>query len=69
MDPEDRAENPAWQQFRMNAITSLVNECVDICHGKGVPPQLQFFHFHNWPGSTYDKIGRTGTWTLSFHGL
>ncbi len=30
MDLEDRAENPAWQQFRMNAISSLVNECVEI---------------------------------------
>ncbi len=45
MDLEDRAENPAWQQFRMNAITSLVDECVDICHEAGVATSAAVFPF------------------------
>jgi uncharacterized lipoprotein YddW (UPF0748 family) len=45
MDLDDRAENPAWQQFRMNAISSLVNECVDIAHGYGVPTSAAGFPF------------------------
>nr|WP_299387878.1 family 10 glycosylhydrolase [Allomuricauda sp.] len=45
MDLEDRAENPAWQQFRMNAITSLVNESVEICHKKGVATSAAVFPF------------------------
>lgn len=45
MDLEDRAENPAWQQFRMNAITSLVDECVDICHEQGVATSAAVFPF------------------------
>ncbi|MCL6267181.1 family 10 glycosylhydrolase [Flagellimonas myxillae] len=45
VDLEDRAENPAWQQFRMNAITSLVDDCVDICHDKGVATSAAVFPF------------------------
>ncbi len=45
MELEDRKENPAWQQFRMNAITSLVNECVDLCHEKGVATSAAVFPF------------------------
>ncbi|MEM9143423.1 MAG: hypothetical protein AAGA86_10580, partial [Bacteroidota bacterium] len=45
MDLDDRAENPAWQQFRMNAITTLVDECVDICHEQGVATSAAVFPF------------------------
>jgi uncharacterized lipoprotein YddW (UPF0748 family) len=45
MELEDRAENPAWQQFRMNAITSLVNECVEICHEEGTAASAAVFPF------------------------
>ncbi|MCY1722355.1 family 10 glycosylhydrolase [Prolixibacteraceae bacterium Z1-6] len=45
MDIEDRAENPAWQQFRMNAISSLVNECVEICHEEGTASSAAVFPF------------------------
>lgn len=45
IDLDDRAENPAWQQFRMNAITSLVDECVDICHKAGVATSAAVFPF------------------------
>jgi uncharacterized lipoprotein YddW (UPF0748 family) len=45
LDMDDTAENPAWQQFRMNAITSLVEECVDICHEAGVAASAAVFPF------------------------
>lgn len=45
MELEDRAENPAWQQFRMNAITSLVNESVELCHERGVATSAAVFPF------------------------
>lgn len=45
MDMEDKVENPAWQQFRMNAITSLVNECVEICHEEGTAASAAVFPF------------------------
>lgn len=45
MEMEDKVENPAWQQFRMNAITSLVNECVDICHEEGTAASAAVFPF------------------------
>lgn len=45
LEMEDNVENPAWQQFRMNAITSLVNECVDICHEEGTASSAAVFPF------------------------
>jgi uncharacterized lipoprotein YddW (UPF0748 family) len=45
MDMEDKVENPAWQQFRMNAITSLVDECVEICHEEGTAASAAVFPF------------------------
>ncbi len=45
MNLEDRAENAAWQQFRMNAITSLVEECVEICHEEGTAASAAVFPF------------------------
>ena len=45
LELDDRAENPAWQQFRMNAISSLVDECVDICHEEGTKASAAVFPF------------------------
>jgi uncharacterized lipoprotein YddW (UPF0748 family) len=45
IDLEDRAENPAWQQFRMNAITSLVEACIEICHEEGTAASAAVFPF------------------------
>lgn len=42
---EDNVENPAWQQFRMNAISSLVEECVNICHEEGTAASAAVFPF------------------------
>ncbi len=45
LDMDDKEENPAWQQFRMNAISSLVDECVDICHEEGTKASAAVFPF------------------------
>jgi len=45
LELEDRAENPAWQQFRMNAISSLVEECVEICHEEETAASAAVFPF------------------------
>ncbi|MEQ6118681.1 hypothetical protein [Reichenbachiella sp. MALMAid0571] len=45
MDMADVVENPAWQQFRMNAISSLVEECVQICHEEGTAASAAVFPF------------------------
>jgi uncharacterized lipoprotein YddW (UPF0748 family) len=45
MDLPDKEENAAWKQFRMDAITSLVNECVDICHEEGTLASAAVFPF------------------------
>lgn len=45
MDLPDKEENPAWKQFRMNAITSLVEECVQICHEEGTAASAAVFPF------------------------
>ncbi len=45
MKMEDNVENPAWQQFRMNAISSLVDECVSICHEEGTAASAAVFPF------------------------
>lgn len=45
MDMDDKEENPAWQQFRMNAISSLVEECVQICHEEGTEASAAVFPF------------------------
>src|SRR5215471_9193180 len=45
MDLPDIEENAAWKQFRMDAITSLVNECVDICHEEGTLASAAVFPF------------------------
>ena len=45
MQMEDNVENPAWQQFRMNAISSLVDECVSICHEEGTAASAAVFPF------------------------
>ena len=45
IDMDDKEENPAWQQFRMNAISSLVDECVEICHEEGTKASAAVFPF------------------------
>ena len=45
MDLPDIEENAAWKQFRMDAITSLVNECVEICHEEGTLASAAVFPF------------------------
>ena len=45
MELPDKEENPAWKQFRMNAITSLVEECVQICHEAGTKASAAVFPF------------------------
>ena len=45
LEMDDTAENPAWQQFRMNAITTLVEECVAICHDAGTAASAAVFPF------------------------
>jgi uncharacterized lipoprotein YddW (UPF0748 family) len=45
MELIDNAENAAWKQFRMNAITSLVEECVQICHEEGTRASADVFPF------------------------
>jgi len=45
LEMDDTVENPAWQQFRMNAITTLVEECVEICHGAGTAASAAVFPF------------------------
>ncbi len=45
MDLPDKEENPAWKQFRMNAITSLVEECIQICHQEGTQASAAVFPF------------------------
>ena len=45
MDLPDKEENAAWKQFRMDAITSLVEECVAICHQEGTAASAAVFPF------------------------
>jgi uncharacterized lipoprotein YddW (UPF0748 family) len=45
MDLPDKEENAAWKQFRMDAITSLVEECVEICHQEGTAASAAVFPF------------------------
>jgi uncharacterized lipoprotein YddW (UPF0748 family) len=45
LEMDDTAENPAWQQFRMNSISSLVDECVEICHEEGTTASAAVFPF------------------------
>jgi uncharacterized lipoprotein YddW (UPF0748 family) len=45
MDMPDKEENAAWKQFRMNAITSLVEECIEICHQEGTGASAAVFPF------------------------
>jgi uncharacterized lipoprotein YddW (UPF0748 family) len=45
MDLPDKEENPAWKQFRMDAITSLVEDCVKICHEEGTLASAAVFPF------------------------
>ncbi len=45
MDLPDKEENPAWKQFRMDKITSLVEECVEICHKAGTKASAAVFPF------------------------
>ena len=45
MDLPDKEENAAWKQFRMDAITSLVEECVQICHEEGTLASAAVFPF------------------------
>jgi len=45
MDLPDKEENASWEQFRMDAITSLVEECVQICHEEGTPASAAVFPF------------------------
>lgn len=63
LEMEDRVENPAWQQFRMNAISSLVDECVAICHEEGTAASAAVFPFpqlareyvrQDWPNWNLD---------------
>lgn len=45
LEMDDTTENPAWQQFRMNSISSLVDECVEICHEEGTKVSAAVFPF------------------------
>ena len=45
MDLPDKEENPAWKQFRMDKITSLVEECIQICHEEGTKASAAVFPF------------------------
>ena len=45
LEMDDTTENPAWQQFRMNSISSLVDECVEICHEEGTTASAAVFPF------------------------
>jgi uncharacterized lipoprotein YddW (UPF0748 family) len=45
MDLPDKEENAAWKQFRMDAITSLVEECVQICLEEGTLASAAVFPF------------------------
>jgi uncharacterized lipoprotein YddW (UPF0748 family) len=65
MEMDDPEENAAWQQFRMNAITTLVDECTDICHEAGVAASAAVFPF--------PQLGREyvrqdwGHWRLDYY--
>lgn len=65
MDLPDKEENAAWKQFRMDAITSLVDECVQICHEEGTLASAAVFPFpelardyvrQDWPHWSLDLI-------------
>ena len=45
LELDDMEENPAWQQFRMNAISSLVEECIEISHKEGTATSAAVFPF------------------------
>lgn len=45
LELDDVEENATWQQFRMDAITSLVEECVQICHEEGTKASADVFPF------------------------
>jgi len=65
MEMDDPEENAAWQQFRMNAITTLVDECTEICHDAGVAASAAVFPF--------PQLGREyvrqdwGHWNLDYY--
>ena len=45
LEMQDKVENAAWEQFRMNAVTTLVEECVEICHKEGTAASAAVFPF------------------------
>lgn len=65
LEMDDPEENPAWQQFRMNAITTLVDACTEICHDAGVAASAAVFPF--------PQLGREyvrqdwGHWNLDYY--
>jgi len=64
MEMEDRVENAAWQQFRMNAISSLVDECVAICHEEGTAASAAVFPF---PQLAREYVRQDwGNWNLDY---
>ncbi|MCT4643463.1 MAG: family 10 glycosylhydrolase [Carboxylicivirga sp.] len=64
MDMEDKVENAAWQQFRMNAISSLVDECVEICHEEGTAASAAVFPF---PQLAREYVRQDwGRWNLDY---
>jgi uncharacterized lipoprotein YddW (UPF0748 family) len=64
LEMDDKEENPAWQQFRMNAITSLVDECVEICHEEGTKASAAVFPF---PQLAREYVRQDwGHWNLDF---
>ena len=64
MEMEDKVENAAWQQFRMNAVTSLVEECVDICHEEGTAASGAVFPF---PQLAREYVRQDwGRWSLDY---
>ena len=65
MDMPDKVENAAWKQFRMDAISSLVNESVQICHENGTLASAAVFPFpelareyvkQDWPHWDLDLV-------------
>lgn len=65
-DPQD-FEHPElsteWRQYRLNAVTSLVNELVEIAHEKDHKMTAAVFPFPEMSRQWYDRPGTIGTWT------
>lgn len=68
IDPKEMKHSelsPEWKQFRMNAVTSLVNEIVEMGHKKGVkisaavfpfPERARFMVLQDWSEWNLDEV-------------